>query len=170
MDWLEGKSVLARCVEFVFVFLTVINSLKCIGIIEIVIIFDCNSSLTWTGSAGLPEKDSCWVEMEVEHVLSFKTDITSEVLTNDALPGWEESFIEQLLELFSEIDVLELGGSGCFLLYELNRLQSHIYIIWNRSRNSFDNPICLPSAIYDFSMRILLSPISPSLLLLNLNL
>ena len=67
--------------------------------------------------------------MEVEHVLSFETDITSEVLTNDALPGWEESFIKQLLELFSEIDVLELSGSGCFLLYELNRLQSHIYII-----------------------------------------
>ena len=67
--------------------------------------------------------------MEVEHVLSFETDITSEVLTNNALPGWEESFIEQLLELFGEIDILELGGSGCFLLYELNRLQSHIYII-----------------------------------------
>jgi hypothetical protein len=67
--------------------------------------------------------------MEVEHVLSFKADITSEVLTNDALPGWEESFIEQLLELFGEIDILELGRSGCFLLNELNRLQSHIYII-----------------------------------------
>ena len=38
--------------------------------------------------------------MEVEHVLGFKTDIAAEVLAHDALPGWEESFIKQLLQLF----------------------------------------------------------------------
>ena len=49
--------------------------------------------------------------MEVEHVLSFETDITSKVLANNALPSGEEGFIEQLLELFGKIDVLELGGA-----------------------------------------------------------
>ena len=66
--------------------------------------------------------------MEVEHVLSFETNIAAKVLTNDALPGWEESFVKQLLELLGEVDVLELGAARCFLLNELNCLQAHIYI------------------------------------------
>ena len=49
--------------------------------------------------------------MEVEHVLSFETDIASKVLANNALPGGEEGFIEQLLELFGKVNVLELGGA-----------------------------------------------------------
>ena len=65
--------------------------------------------------------------MEVEHVLSLKTDITSKVFANDALPRWEESFIEQLLELFGKIDVLEFVGTRHLLLHEFNRFQAHIY-------------------------------------------
>ena len=49
--------------------------------------------------------------MEVEHVLSFETDIASKVLANNALPSGEEGFIEQLLELFGKVNVLELSGS-----------------------------------------------------------
>jgi hypothetical protein len=47
--------------------------------------------------------------MEVEHVIGFKTDITSKVLSNNTLPRWEKSFIKQLLEFFGEIDVLEFS-------------------------------------------------------------
>ena len=65
--------------------------------------------------------------MEVEHVLSFETDIASKVLANNALPSGEEGFIEQLLELFGKVNVLELGGARCFLLHELDCFQTHIY-------------------------------------------
>ena len=49
--------------------------------------------------------------MEVEHMVSFETDIASKVLANNALPSGEEGFIEQLLELFGKVNVLELGGA-----------------------------------------------------------
>ena len=65
--------------------------------------------------------------MEVEHVVRLETDIAPKVFANNALPGGEESFIEQFLELFGQVNVLELARSGCFLLHELNCLQSHIY-------------------------------------------
>ena len=46
------------------------------------------------GSAGFPDQDSSRVEMEVEHVFGFETDVAAEVLSNDALPGGEESLIK----------------------------------------------------------------------------
>ena len=47
--------------------------------------------------------------MEVEHVIFFKADVGAEVLTDDALPRWEEGLIKQLLKLLGQIVVLELG-------------------------------------------------------------
>ena len=80
-----------------------------------------------TRSARPPQEDSCRVEVEVEAVIFFKAKVASEVLADNALPSGEESFIEELLQLLSEIYILELGRSRRFLLNEFNCFNLHIY-------------------------------------------
>ena len=77
-------------------------------------------------SACTPDEDCCRIEMEVEHVLVFKVYIAAEVFANDTLPGWEECFIEKLLEFFGDVDVLEFRLSCHPMLHELNCFQSHV--------------------------------------------
>ena len=64
--------------------------------------------------------------MEVEHVLFLEADIAAKVLANDALPGWEEGIIEELLKLLGQVNVLEFGGALCLLLDELDGFQAHV--------------------------------------------
>lgn len=66
-------------------------------------------------SAGLPNEDSGGVEVEVEHVFLFETDIAAKVLAHNALPGREESVIEQLFQVFRQVHVLDLGQTGSLL-------------------------------------------------------
>ena len=60
------------------------------------------------GSAGLPNEDGGGVEVEVEHVILFETDVTAEVFADDALPSREESVVKQLFQVFRKVYVLDL--------------------------------------------------------------
>lgn len=64
--------------------------------------------------------------MKVEHVILFEADVAAEVLPDDALPGWEESVIEELFQVFRQVYVLELRRAGSLLLHELDCFKSHV--------------------------------------------
>ena len=66
--------------------------------------------------------------MEVEHVSVLETDVAAEVLAHDALPSWEELVVEELFELFGQVNVLELARALGLLLDELDCFQTHVYI------------------------------------------
>ena len=81
----------------------------------------------WPYSACTPDKDGSRVEVEVEHMFFFETDVTAEVLANDALPSWEKCLIEKLLKVLGQVDILEFTLPSHSLLHELNGFQSHVF-------------------------------------------
>lgn len=58
----------------------------------------------------------------------FEADVAAEVFADNTLPGGEEGVVKKLLQVLCQINVLELGRTGCLLLDELNCLKSHICI------------------------------------------
>ena len=53
-------------------------------------------------------------------------NVTAEILTNNALPRWEERFIEEFLKFLSEVDILDFALSCHALLDEFDSSEPHI--------------------------------------------
>ena len=65
--------------------------------------------------------------MEVKHVLLFEADLWPKVLSNHALPGWVELFVENFLQFFCQVDILDFAGFSTLLEHVFYGFQSHIY-------------------------------------------
>ena len=64
--------------------------------------------------------------MEVKHIMLLKTDLTSEVLANNALPSRMEIVVKDLLQFSCQVNI---GLAALFIhlqLYEFNCLQFHV--------------------------------------------
>ena len=99
-----------------------------IGVIDLFCMF-IESAIMLSGvmtkSSSFPQENGDIAPIEVYHVFVVETYLTSEVLSNHALPGGVELVVEVLLQFSGEFQLNHLAF--LFIIYEFNGLQFHVF-------------------------------------------
>ena len=79
-------------------------------------------------SAAPPEENASGPAVEVNHVAALEANLAAKVLSDDALPGGVEAFIEVGFQISRQLHVrnLLLRVLGCLVLHEFDSLQLQI--------------------------------------------